>query len=263
MTIRRLVHSDTELQDVADELGVTLEDAARDLALLAVMASLVDHFGDRLVFKGGSALRFAHGASRTSRDADATVVNPAKSPVPHEDVMASIEDARMGQFLRYSVPKEPATANKFSLDIDKIEFTCAEVAGTLDVELSFREGVVLDPTRNPIGKPYFEEFLASMMRPVEMAAEKLRTLAQRQRGTDLSDCVPLERLAADEITELSRVRIEKFKLVRDGVGPDDIAGRIDALAGRYEADVRAVDPYAPDYETARDAALRLVRAAWR
>jgi predicted nucleotidyltransferase component of viral defense system len=257
------VHTDVELQDVADQLGVTLEDAARDLALLAVMASLADDFGERVVFKGGSALRFAHGATRTSRDADATVVKPANSPIAHEDVMASIERARMGQFLRYTLPKVPVTDNKYSLDIDKIEFSCAEVAGTLDVELSFREDVVLEPARDPIGQPYFEPFPASTMRPVEMAAEKLRTLAQRQRGTDLSDCVTLEQLAKDEISLLPQIREVKFRLVRDGVGPDEIIARIDQLAARYEADVRAVDPGAADYETARAAALRLVRTAWR
>lgn len=257
------MHTDVELQDIADRLGVTLEDAARDLALLAVMASLADDFGERVVFKGGSALRFAHGATRTSRDTDATVVKPANSPIAHEDVMASIAKARMGQFLRYTLPKAPATANKYSLDIDKIGFSCAEIAGTLDVELSFREDVVLQPTRHPIGQPYFESFLASTMRPVEMAAEKLRTLAQRQRGTDLSDCVTLEQLAHDEISLLPQVREAKFRLVRDGTGPDEIITRIDQIASRYEADVRAVDPDAAEYQTARAAALRLVRAAWR
>ena len=100
------------------------------------------------------------------------------------------------------------------------------------------------------------------MRPVEMAGEKLRTLAQRQRGTDLSDCVLLESLAKPELKHLARVREEKFKLVRDGIGPDELETRIDELRTRYEADVRAVDLDAPDYGTARAAALRLVRAAW-
>ena len=63
--------------------------------------------------------------------------------------------------------------------------------------------------------------------------------------------------------EMPQIREVKFRLVRNGVGPDEIIARIDQLAARYEADVRAVDPGAADYETARAAALRLVRAAWR
>jgi predicted nucleotidyltransferase component of viral defense system len=262
VTIRRRVQNDYDLQDAADAQGVSLEDAARDLALLSVMASLTDNFGERIIFKGGAALRFAHGARRTSRDADATVTQPARAPIPTEDVLTAIAGARLGQFLRYTVPKEPATANKYSLDVDQIRFACATVEGTLDVELSFREDVVLEPLSVPIGGPYFDPFHVLTMRPVGMAGEKLRTLAQRQRGTDLSDCVLLEQLANDEVKHLPRVREEKFKLVRDGIGPDELETRISDLRARYEADVRAVDPDAPDYDTAQGAAMRLVRAAW-
>ena len=262
MTFRRLVNSDYELQDVADQLEISLEDAARDLALLAVMASLADDFGDRIIFKGGSALRFAHGATRTSRDTDATVVNPAKAPIPSDQVMAVIEKARMGQFLRYNLPKRPVTENKYSLDIDKIEFSCAEVAGTLDVELSFREALVLEPIRQPIGEPYFEPFEVFSMRPVEMAGEKLRTLAQRQRGTDLSDCVLVEELSKPELSDLPRVREKKFELVRKGIGAAELIERVDALQARYVRDVRAIEPGAPEYDMARAAALRLIKAAW-
>lgn len=262
MTIRRLVQNDYDLQDAADAQGLSLEDAARDLALLSVMASLADTFGKRIIFKGGAALRFAHGANRTSRDADATVTRPAKAPIPTDEVMAAIGGARMGQFLLYTVPKEPATANRYSLDVDQIHFACAGVEGTLDVELSFREDVVLEPISLPIGEPYFEPFFVPTMRPIEMAGEKLRTLAQRQRGTDLSDCVLLEELAYGELEHLPRIRKEKFKLVRDGFGREELEARIEELRARYETDVRAVDPDAADYETARAAAMRLVRAAW-
>jgi hypothetical protein len=102
VTIRRRVQNDYDLQDAADAQGVSLEDAARDLALLSVMASLTDKFGERIIFKGGAALRFAHGARRTSRDADATVTQPARAPIPTEDVLTAIAGARLGQFLRYT-----------------------------------------------------------------------------------------------------------------------------------------------------------------
>lgn len=262
MTIRRLVRNDYELQDAADVQQISIEDAARDLALLSVMAALADEFGDRIIFKGGAVLRFGHGATRTSRDADATVTRPARAPIPAEAVMSAIASARMGQFLTFDMPTEPATANRYSLDVDQIGFTCADVQGTLDVELSFREEIVLDPIPLPVGEPYFMPFTIHTMRPVEMAGEKLRTLAQRRRGTDLADCVLLEQLADGETHHLSTVRAAKFRLVRDGFGAEELRERIATLRATYEADVRAVDPSAPDYEAAKAAALRLVRAAW-
>jgi len=263
MTIRMLVRNEWELQDAADELGVGVEDAARDLALLAVIASLADRFGSRVVFKGGAVLRFGHGAARTSRDADATVTDPARSPLSAEDVADALQSARLGQFLRVRVPALPATDNRYSLDFDRVGFDCAGVAGTLDVELSFREDLVLAPQSLVVGAPYFEPFTILALQPVEMAGEKLRALAQRERGTDLGDCVLLEQLAREDLGRLEMVRIEKFKLVRSGVGADSLRDRIDRMRRVYETDVRRLEPNAPDYETARSAALTLVRHAWR
>lgn len=262
MTIRRRVHTAFSLQDAADELGCSLEDAARDLALLSVMASLSDAFAGRIVFKGGAALRFGHGASRSSRDADATVTEPAESPIPADEVLAAISQARLGEFLTIRVPSAPRTDNKYALDVDRIAFTCAGVEDTLDVEFSYREGIVLDPSRVMIGAPYFEPFEILTMRPVEMAAEKLRALAQRQRGTDLADCVLIERLSASEVHELPRVREAKFRLVRAGASAEHLLNRIDRMRATYDTDVRSIDTSAPDYDTARSAAMRLVRCAW-
>jgi hypothetical protein len=169
VTIRRRVQNDYDLQDAADAQGVSLEDAARDLALLSVMASLTDNFGERIIFKGGAALRFAHGARRTSRDADATVTQPARAPIPTEDVLTAIAGARLGQFLRYTVPKEPATANKYSLDVDQIRFACATVEGTLDVVFMWAgwlDAKLVDlpdqQATNPITRQRFEEQWSSM-----------------------------------------------------------------------------------------------------
>lgn len=112
------------------------------------------------------------------------------------------------------------------------------------------------------GEPYFASFEILTMRPVEMVGEKLRTLAQRQRGTDLADWVLLEQLSKDDHQLLPQVRQKKFKLVRDSFGANELIARIDALQARYEADVRALDHSAPDFETARASAVRLVRLAW-
>jgi predicted nucleotidyltransferase component of viral defense system len=260
--VRRRVRTDFELQDVADQRGISLEDAARDLALLAVMASIQDTFGDRVIFKGGSVLRFAWGATRTSADTDSTMTNPARTPVTPDSMREAIEGAAAGQFLQIRAPSAPATANKYSLDFDGVSFDCAGVRGTLSVETSYREDVQLEALPREIGDPYFDPFVVSTMRPVEMAAEKLRTLAQRARGTDLADCVLLERIAADELDQLAALRVEKFRLLSAGAGLETVIGRIEELRGQYEREVRALDPNAPSYAEACEAAQRLARRAW-
>ncbi len=261
--MRRRVRTDYELQDAADARGISREDAARDLALLAVMASIQDAFGDRVVFKGGSVLRFAWGATRTSADTDSTMTNPARTPVTPDAMRDAIEGAAAGQFLQIRAPSVPATANKYSLDFDGVSFDCAGVRGTLSVETSYREDVQLDALPCEIGDPYFEPFVVSTMRPIEMAAEKLRTLARRARGTDLADCVLLERIAANELDQLPALRAEKFRLLSAGTGLETVTDRIEDLGNQYERDVRALDPNAPSYAEARDAARRLARRAWQ
>ena len=262
MKIALLVPDAWALQEVADDQGIALDDAARDLALLAVMASLAESFEQRIIFKGGAMLRFGYGASRTSRDADATVVKPARSPIPSDEVANAIAAAGVSQFLRFQVPKAPKTDNRHSLDFDRIGFRCADISGVLDVELSYREDAVLPPKPLAVGPPYFSPFEVLALRPVEMAGEKLRTLVQRERATDLSDCVLIEALSRDEMTELPAIREQEFKLVRNGVGPADVIRRIDQFEKGYERDVRPVDPAAPSYLEAKAAAVTLVRNAW-
>lgn len=216
---------------------------------------------DRFQGRRGASIRPRRFAHEPRRGCDGDQAGPGADPCRRSH--RGDQRREDGQFLRVTAPAEPRTDNFHSLDVDRVAFSCAEVEGTLDVEFSYREGVHLEPIRADIGDPYFESFQADTMRPVEMAAEKLRALVQRQRGTDLADCVLLEQLSqGGELHLLPGARAKKFKLVRDGVGPDHVRERIDALADRYEIDVRAVDLDAPDYATARAAAFRLVRAAW-
>jgi hypothetical protein len=79
-----------------------------------------------------------------------------------------------------------------------------------------------------------------------MAGEKLRTLAQRQRGTDLSDCVLLEQLANGELQHLPRVREEKFTLVCYGLVPT-ISRHASTTCGRVTK--RTFAPSIPTYPT--------------
>lgn len=57
------------------------------------------------------------------------------------------------------------------------------------MEVSYREDVILPPSVASIGEPYYKPFEIPVLQLDEIAAEKLRTLAQRSRPTDLSDLV--------------------------------------------------------------------------
>lgn len=84
-------------------------------------------------------------------------------------------------------PGVPATDSQNSLDFDQIAFHTPHHDGQIAVEISYREAVVDEPYWADIGPPYYAEFQVPVLTLEETVAEKLRTLLQRLRPTDLSD----------------------------------------------------------------------------
>ena len=122
----------------------------------------------------------------------------------------------------------------------------------MQVEVSYREGVEDAPETVMVGAPLYEGFEILAMSVEEMAAEKLRTLAQRRRPTDLADlAVLLERsnIQDSRIGELAEV---KFKLVRAGRANrvDRIRDRLAEMANECDDAVPELFPEAPSYERA-------------
>ena len=176
-----------------------------------------------------------------------------------DDVAAAIRQAgRRGNF-HVDVPA-PATDSGRSLDFDGITYTGKVSKSTVDVEVSYREAVQLDPVPIKIGLPFYEEFAIPAMAPAEIVAEKLRALAQRQKASDLDDLAKLVERHPSRIDDQLAATVVPVKfapgLVRDGDHGQRILDSIEAMRPGYEAAVRAVSD---DPIPHRDA-LRLVRS---
>jgi hypothetical protein len=146
----------------------------------------------------------------------------------------------------------PATDTARSLDFDEVKYRGPIGDGQVAVEVSYREDVLLEPLLLPLGSPYFVAFSVPTMAPDEMMAEKLRTLAQRQRPTDLLDSGMLLRGLAGEIDDAIVAELVPTKFAAGLVRPGDHAGRIEsnirAMEAIYEAAVRAVAPDPAPYD---------------
>jgi predicted nucleotidyltransferase component of viral defense system len=141
------------------------------------------------------------------------------------------------------------------MDFDSIRYAGPLGSGFVSVEVSYREDVVEGPDLVEVGEPYYEPFHIPVMRLVEIVAEKLRALAQRDRPTDLSDLAMI--LTAETIDD-RRVRelaTKKFELVKSGNHRARIEETIVRLGGQYDDAIRAVAPDAPDYEAAAKTVL--------
>lgn len=250
----RRIRNEFELQDLIDRLGRDPGLVERDFALVTIAAGLVETFGDGLCFKGGFVLRHVYGHERFSGDIDATRINPPKSKLDSAEVAETIRRAGVRNLLTLN-PRQPATDSGRSLDFDDVRYAGPIGSGQVSVEVSYREDVIEGPDLALIGEPYYEPFKIPVMNLHEIVAEKLRTLAQRRRPTDLSDLAMV--IFGHEIDD-TRVRAlaeRKFELVKDTDNRGRIERNIDAMRGQYDAAVTAVASDAPEYQRAAAAVL--------
>jgi predicted nucleotidyltransferase component of viral defense system len=248
----RVVHNEFDLQEIAEGSERPIELIERDFALVTLAAHLTDRFPGQLCFKGGFVLRHVRGSGRLSGDIDATRTNPAKHKLDAQEVAEVIRHAGDEPLLRFD-PGGPHLDGKESLDFDQVRFHTERTEGQLAVEVSNRGDVVEEPDSVMVGPPYYEPFAIPVSTLEESTAEKLRTLIQRLRATDLSDIALIldrygEQLDRERVKQLAVV---KFELVKQGDRRGRLEANIDALKGEYEQTLRGLDPDAPPYEEAK------------
>ncbi|MEX1141393.1 MAG: nucleotidyl transferase AbiEii/AbiGii toxin family protein [Thermoleophilaceae bacterium] len=243
----RRIRNEFELQDLVDSLGRDSALVEQDFALMTIAAGLVAEYGDALCFKGGFVLRHVHGHERFSKDIDATRINPPKNKLDSTDVAKVIRDAGMRNLLTLA-PGAPTTDSGRSMDFDRIQYTGPLGSGFVSVEVSYREDVVEEPELVEVGEPYYEPFLIPVMQLVEIVAEKLRALAQRDRPTDLSDLAMILATATIDEPRVRELVVKKFELVKPGNHRARIEETVVRLGGQYDNAISAVAPDAPAYD---------------
>ena len=257
---RRLWRGQVDLEELLRSMRGGMEFAARDFALLTLAAELSASFPGQLVFKGGFVLRHVHGHLRFSKDVDATRHQPAGRKLDVDAVASAISAASIPNVVHFT-PGVPATDSARSLDFDKVRVTSVLFGpANVQVEVSYREGVVGIPVASDIGSPFYEPFEILTMQAEEMSAEKLRTLAQRRRATDLADlAVLLSHGAVDSL--IAQYAQAKFDIVKQGKANriDRIESTIAELADTYDDQIPLLFPAAPSYREAVAIVLPRIR----
>lgn len=251
-----------ELLEMLEQMPGGMAFAVRDFALVTLAGQLSQTFPGQLVFKGGFVLRHAHGHLRFSKDVDATRHAPPAHKFEADDVAAAIRDASIQNVVQF-VPDEPATDSARSLDFEKVHVTGEGFAETdVQVEVSYREAVVGTPVPVDIGDPFYTPFEILTMEVAEMAAEKLRALAQRLRETDLADLAVMLRDDTVRDDEVARFAEAKFELVKQGRANriDRVERNLAELAATYDDVVPQLFPDAPSYREAAEIVWPRIKA---
>lgn len=249
---RRLVHNEYDLQEIAEQHQRPIELIERDFALVTIAAHLIDQFPDQLCFKGGFVLRHVRGSTRFSADIDATRTNPAKHKLASGEIAEAIRRATDEPMLRID-PGVPATDSKHSLDFDHIAFRTPHHDGEIAFEVSYREAVVDEPEWALIGPPYYAQFQIPVLTLEEAVAEKLRTLLQRQRPTDLSDLALILEEHGDQLDHghVRQLASTKFALVKQGDRRGRIEANVQEMRATYEQTIPGLAPDAPSFTNAQ------------
>ncbi|MGH9089794.1 MAG: nucleotidyl transferase AbiEii/AbiGii toxin family protein [Acidimicrobiales bacterium] len=251
---QRLWGGTSHLVELLEAMPGGIDLAVRDFALITLTSQLAVSFPEQLVFKGGFVLRHVHGLLRFSKDVDAIRYEPPGHKLDAEEVADAIRQAGIHDVVRFS-PNEPATDSARSLDFDNVHVIGEPFPNSsVQIEISYREAVVDPPVRELVGSPFYSEFEVLAMAVEEMAAEKLRTLAQRLRPTDLADLAVMMRHETTEDANIARLAAVKFELVARGQANrvDRIERNLEEMAGTYDDVVPALFPGAPSYREAME-----------
>ncbi|HEY2142483.1 MAG TPA: nucleotidyl transferase AbiEii/AbiGii toxin family protein [Solirubrobacteraceae bacterium] len=121
------------------------------------------------------------------------------------------------------------------------------------VEVSYREAVVDEPEWVDIGPPYYAEFQMPVLTLEETVAEKLRTLLQRLRPTDLSDLALILRDHGDQLDQghVRGLAVAKFALVKQGDRRGRLEANVEAMRATYGHTMPGLAPDAPSFTDAQ------------
>ncbi|MBM4460438.1 MAG: nucleotidyl transferase AbiEii/AbiGii toxin family protein [Chloroflexi bacterium] len=213
MARERLTLTRARLMQLAGERGLNVYHLEKDYVPTCLLRQIAQQpdLAESLILKGGLALHHIYGNSRLSVDLDFT----GRRRVDAERIREVIA---MTAGLSIHIPRElPPT--RFSLHLRPISYRGPlGVPGTVEIEVSYREEVLLPPDTVPFHNLFFDSFPVSVMQLDEIIAEKVRALYQRPKPGDLYDLYfiftqPALTYHPEVINDLVPV---KFKLVAGG-----------------------------------------------
>ena len=249
--------SRAKLIEMAKDMGINPYHLEKDyvLTLIYQQISSDPELYNNLILKGGLALHHIYGNTRLSIDLDFT----ARKRIEVDLILDTIE-AVAG--LRIRTPQDiPAT--KFSLRIRPISYLGPlGVRSNVEIEVSYREEVVLEPDVVPLVNRFCDSFPVQVMKLEEMMAEKIRALYQRPKASDLYDLhfiLSTPALSYDTSTINDLIPI-KFKLVAGGWNRSRLFRHIEDLEALWETHLSSVLLEAcPSFDEAVDVVARKLK----
>jgi len=233
----------------------------KDYLQTMLLYEICSVFSSDLVFKGGTALKRFYGLDRFSEDLDFTYMGEGS-----RDGIGKLEKAFTSFGRAYEIADKKRRGTATSLDYElKIRgplFGRRKIAQAIEINLSFREKVLLKPDVRYIGAAYPDigTFFVYVMRIEEMLAEKARAILTR-RSVKARDIYDMYYIKVRQNVGLDRELIRK-KLAPYGKDLDK-RELSDAISGvgemEWKSKLSNVMERVPDYAKVRSFLLKSVR----
>lgn len=240
-----------ELAEFATRYGLSAADAQRDYVAVRVAHAIASDpkVGGGVALKGGFVLRYGYGSPRTSQDIDGTVGTKREMLDPKR-LQRVIRGRCSDLNIRFD-PRDP-TVGVDSLDFGNVEYDGPVGRGSLTLEMSYREDLILPARRLAIDAFGITVFEVRALAIDEMIAEKWRCLVQRSPRRP-GDPYDLWFLWTVFRTRAPRTPDD----IIDATAIKNLVPRKVALDGGRAALVAALEAYEPGWEAAKGDVLPL------
>lgn len=176
-----------DLEKMKTVTGFNAGQAEKDYLQHTFLLFLSRHAKNEIVFKGGTALQKVYGLNRFSIDLDFTLNRKISAREIIDRVIADLNKIGCITIAKYSA-KGTGVNSMLKMQgplYDGREKTLA----SLKIEISSREKILLDPAWKEIVPPYpdLQPYIAYVMQPNEILAEKIRAIMTRTKARDVYD----------------------------------------------------------------------------
>jgi predicted nucleotidyltransferase component of viral defense system len=235
-----VILSRDQLRRMAARRHLSLGVLEKEYVLELVLRSICEQEELRrvLVLKGGAALYRFYVGARLSLDLDFTAIRP----VTLDEVRPALELSELQAVVaEHQVFRDALTIKRLRY-VGPLSYP-----NSIKVDLSFREPVLLPPLDLRAESPYGESFVARVMQPAEIAAEKLRALVTRQVPRDVYDLWVLAVRQLADVQQIAELVPRKLAAVRVVMNPETAMQHLAAVEPVWHSDLGALMATVPDF----------------
>jgi len=192
-----------EIIEYRDILGFSLGQIEKDYLQHIFLINLYKMIGNELLFKGGTALQKCYGLNRFSEDLDFTLIKDISIEKILNKTIRGM--TLFGCESENKKSKEDEVSTVYQIRSKGPLYDGTEKSlSYIRIEISKRNDVFLVPVRNEVVPIYRDlpPYIASVMNPSEIMAEKIRAIMTRDRARDLYDLYFLIRKKIDVDVDL-------------------------------------------------------------